>query len=156
VNDKVPCMAVYRGRSTWSLGDSRMPTSHQLFVSILITAMLVACGRNAATSTPHVSNIEILAATLAPLHLSAPALDLDENLKRGDTRFVGFNGFTCVAPGTSDGDAALVGRYGLRCLEGTGDAILGPEHEALLNKANTYAAAYNAELLRRIRSGLIT
>jgi hypothetical protein len=83
-------------------------------------------------------------------------MDLEANLKRGDRRFVGLNGYTCTAPGVGDDDAKLVTQFGLRCFEGTSDAIEGANHSALLGKAAKYAREYHVELLRRIHARLVT
>ena len=147
-------MAAYRGRSTWTLGDSRMTTLHRLAASGLIAAILVACAPSASDSTPHGKNAALLATTLGSLHLSDPTVDLDANLKRGDVRFVGVYGFSCVAPGVEE--EAATSRYGINCLAGTSDAIESTEHAALIQRARDYAERYNSELQRRRRAGLIT
>jgi hypothetical protein len=59
-----------------------------------------------------------------------------------------------MVPGTDDrGDAALVQQHGYRAIEGTSDAILGPEHHRLVDKAHEYARQYNSMLLSYLRSG---
>jgi hypothetical protein len=103
------------------------------------------------------NNAVVLAATLAKLNLENPLKDLDANLKRGDKRFIGVNGYTCDAPGAADADQGIVNspRFGLNCLDGTSDVAGSEEHFRLIQTATEYAVAYNKELLRRIHSGLV-
>lgn len=86
--------------------------------------------RNDSTAT--------LSRTLATLNLSDPFADLELNLKRGDHRFIGINGYTCMAPGIADTEYQLLRRFGLRW-----------------EKASAYAREYNLELYRRIKKGLV-
>lgn len=100
---------------------------------------------------------EVLMATLATLNLADPVADLDANLAKQDKRFIGINGYTCDAPGISNDDYQLVHSsiYGLKCLEGTSDAIQSDADGALLLRADAYAKTYNLELRRRVRAGLV-
>jgi hypothetical protein len=124
----------------------------------LLTLTSLAAASNVVFAGPMGGgpNTTALATVLASLNLARPAVDLDANLKRGDKRFIGFNGYTCIAPGVDDDDATLLRHFGVRCLVGTSDAIEGTDHAALLGKAAKYAREYNAELLRRIHAGLVT
>ena len=133
-----------------------MPSGRILFALLLLVALAVACDATSSGSRPGGGNTATLAHTLALLNLSNPSTDLDANLLRNDRRFVGVYGITCSAPGLSDRDAPLLTNYGINCLAGTSDADEGPEHLSLIEKAHGYAESYNTELLRRIRSGLIT
>jgi hypothetical protein len=106
---------------------------------------------------PQRNNAVVLAATLAKLNLENPLKDLSANLKRGDKRFIGVNGYTCDAPGVTDADQRIVNspKFGLNCLDGTSDVVGSDEHFRLIQKATDYAMAYNRELLRRIHAGLV-
>jgi hypothetical protein len=120
-----------------------------LFLGV-VAVLLAAVGCN--VSTPETSRLE---ATLSQLSLDHPTADLDKNVRGGDKRFIGVNGFVCGAPGLSGDSNRLIGRYGIHCLEGTSDVVEGSRHKELILQATRYAEAYNTELLRRIRSGLV-
>jgi outer membrane lipoprotein LolB len=129
------------------------------FLGVILVAFgVVSSGCNSASDQGKAvgSNTRALAATLASLNLADPAADLDVHLKSGDIRFIGINGYTCTAPGVADADTDVVSRHGMRCLEGTSDAIENSEHASLVQKASKYAMEYNSELIRRIRSGSIS
>jgi hypothetical protein len=92
--------------------------------------------------------------TLSHLSLATPVADLDQNLASGDKRFVCVRGVTSYAPGVDDA-SELPGRYGMRCLDGTSDALENADHEKLMDSATSYARVYNSELNRRIRLGIV-
>jgi hypothetical protein len=117
-------------------------------VAIAAVLLTYGCGR----PTPQTDNLR---ATLKGLALDSPAADLDRNLRGGDKRFIGINGYTCVAPGVAEDDVILQ-THGVHCLEGTSDALEGSKHRELVREAEGYARAYNAELLHRIRAGAVT
>ena len=125
-------------------------------ILLSLSAVAGACGPASDQSAQTPTQATVLARTLASLNLLNPVIDLDANLKRGERRFVGINGYVCTAPGVEEEDAQLLRHYGMKCLEGTSDMIEGDEHESLIRKAEKYAREYNGELKRRIRSGLVT
>jgi hypothetical protein len=92
--------------------------------------------------------------TLSHVSLETPIVDLDRYLALGDKRFVCVRGYTSIAPGVDDA-SDLTERYGMRCLDGTSDGIESAEHEKLMASAYRYARIYNAELIRRIRLGIV-
>ena len=102
------------------------------------------------------SQICELTKTLASLNLENPIADLDRNLGVGNRSFVGISGYSCYAPGTDKAPEPQSERFGTKCLRGTSDVVEGDVHLALIDKATSYARAYNVELLRRIRAGLIS
>jgi hypothetical protein len=91
-----------------------------------------------------------LRVTLQSLNLRHPDQDLEAALKSGDHRFVCVYGITEKAPGVEELDNAALQRQGMRCLEGTSDAVESPAHDELIRQAISYARDYNVELLRRI------
>lgn len=141
------------------------------FVTIVtVSLLIIACGHKEASPTVKVTDdcpfrsdkgkagpgtLQLLA-TLSKMNLANPIADLDSNLSSGDRRFIGLNSYACAEPGIGDGDHEVVDRFHTRCLEGTGDVIEGNLHWALTDAATAYALKYNTELLRRIRSGIVT
>jgi hypothetical protein len=111
----------------------------------------------ASDQEPQRNNAVVLAATLAKLNLENPLEDLRTNLKRGDKRFIGINGYTCDAPGVIDADQKIVNspKFGLNCLDGTSDVVGSEDHFRLIQKATDYAIIYNKELLQRIHAGSV-
>jgi hypothetical protein len=122
---------------------------------ISIMAFFASAAAPASDHDPQPNNAVVLAATLAKLNLGSPVKDLNASLKRGDKRFIGINGYTCDAPGVTDADQRFATQFGLNCLDGASDVVGSDEHLALIEKATSYALAYNTELLRRIHAGLI-
>ena len=120
--------------------------------SVLFVALAAACASHAAPAQPASSAVGTLRHTLSELNIDSPREDLRKNRSRGDNRFVGINGFTCLPPGLDDKEIALVRKYGLRCLEGTSDMIEGKEHEKLLSRAIAYATAYNKTLFLELKN----
>jgi hypothetical protein len=107
---------------------------------------------------------KVLAASLRPLNLSDPIKDLDAHLGRGDTKFVGINGYSCSPPGLDQNatgseltaDQRLQESRGVVCIEGTGDVLPADrQYMDLYQTAWKYAETYNLELLGRIRRGQV-
>ena len=113
-----------------------------------MTVVVAGCGAPGDGSAEY----RRLTVTLGSLNVADPAADVDANLKHNDSRFVGINGITCAAPDLLATDSALLKQHGLRCLEGTGDALTSSDYAKLLDQASKYAVRYNAELLRRLRN----
>lgn len=110
----------------------------------VLLAALCACPANAEAP----SKTAILKTTLASLDLANPTNEAERNFAHGDWRLIGVTDYSCMPPGR-EGIALepLARTVGLRCLEGTSDALEGSEHERLDQVARLYAIAYN----RRIR-----
>jgi hypothetical protein len=118
---------------------------------------MLATASVSAADLPTASNIPVLEKTLSALKLDNPTKDLEVNLAHNDRRFVGIYGYTCDAAEVTEAEWKIIhsGKYGMRCLEGTGDIVEGSVHRALIGKATKYAITYNRELLNRIRAGQI-
>jgi outer membrane lipoprotein LolB len=131
---------------------------HSRFVVALLLAFACADAPIALPSdtAPCDSQGCLLTKTLGNLNLGDPIADLEKNLKGEDKRFIGINGYSCVAPGAENAKEPASAKFGIRCLEGTSDLVEGKAHEALIKRAIGYARTYNVELLRRIRAGLVT
>lgn len=141
------------------------------FVAVVtITLLIMACARKETSPIVKVTDdcpyhsdkgrtgpgtLQLLE-TLSKMNLANPIADLDKNLSSGDRRFIGVNSYSCAEPGIVEGDLAAVDRFHAHCLEGTGDVIEGNLHWALTDAATAYALKYNTELLRRIRTGIVT
>jgi hypothetical protein len=125
--------------------------------AILALPFMLATAPVPAADLPAASNIPVLEKTLSALNLDNPTKDLDFNLAHHDRRFVGIYGYTCDAPEVTEAEWKIIhsGKYGMRCLEGTGDVVEGSVHKALIGKATKYAITYNRELLNRIRADQI-
>lgn len=125
---------------------------------ILTLSLLPAFAGAQVVTSPELGSCESqvceLTETLGSLNPEDPIADLENNLSRGDCRFMGINGYSCSAPGADDAEEPWSPKFGRRCLRGTSDVIEGDAHLALINKATKYARVYNIELLRRIRARL--
>ena len=100
------------------------------------------------------SEVATLRTTLSCLNLKDPASDARRNFAHGDLRFVGVRDYSCNAPGREGRELeSLIATHGLRCLDGTTDALEGPEHSTLQRHASTYGIEYNKELASLIQRG---
>ena len=93
------------------------------------------------------SKLKTLRTTVAGLNLADPEADAVRNFSLGDTRFIGIRDVGCHAPGREGielGD--LVKAHGLRCLDGTTDALEDDAHRVLQGKVVQYGIAYNKRL----------
>jgi hypothetical protein len=97
-----------------------------------------------------------LLATLSKLNLTNPVADLDMDLSRGNRRFIGIAHHGCTEPGLADGDREISNRLRTDCLDGTSEVIEGDLQRAMTDAATDYAAKYNTELIRRMRTGEVT
>ena len=116
-----------------------------------IIGLTAACDGNSQLSEQG----RALTATLSQLNLANPVADVEAALARGDTRFIGINGFTCFAPGLETASQPQPGATNLKCLEGTSDVIVQGE-KSLRQSAVQYARTYNRELVVRMDSGRLT
>ena len=84
--------------------------------------------------------------------LENPTRDLENNISHNDYRFLCVYGYTETIPGvTIDKNMSeLKDKYGIRCIDGTTDAIEDDEHLKLMNSVVNYAEEYNTELLRKL------
>jgi len=128
---------------------------------------------NAITVIPEDSKLthpkysQTLAASLRAFNILDPIKDLDANLGRGDSKFVGIYGYSCSAPGldqSSTGpelkltaDQRLEESHGVACIDGTSDALPPDDRQYmdLYRTAWKYAEVYNHELLARIHRGQV-
>ena len=96
-----------------------------------------------------------LAATLSHLNLADPISDLNKNIALDKTYFIGPCEPPGHSPGVAEADEPLVhtAAHGLWCLPGSGDPVTSSDYAKLIDQARAYAAKYNAELVRRNRSG---
>jgi len=79
------------------------------------------------------------------MDLDHPEDDAAKNLARGDTRFLGIQGYSVTFPGTPDHPASykLVQHLGFRVIAGTADKVSGDEHLRLIAIAVQYVGRYN-------------
>jgi hypothetical protein len=127
-----------------------------ILASLALSVLASAYGDQPQRGPPCTSQVCELTETLASLNLANPIADLERNLELGDRRFIAINGYACFAPGAEKAEQPWSPRFGKHCLAGTSDDVEGEAHLALIAKATKYARDYNAELLRRIRAGLVT
>ena len=134
---------------------TRSVPARPYIVAVLAVLMTAGCARQPDLHHRG-GQVETLATELAALNLLEPLSDLNVNVQFGDKRFLCLYGFTTYNPGVPDSQSSVVVKYGQRCLKGTSDVIDGDSHRQMIDKARNYAERYNSELLRRIKSGLVT
>lgn len=121
-----------------------------LMFIVTLSSHSVAYGEEKANT----SNVDILRGIISHLNIKKPESDLANNLKNGDKRFIGINGYTCVVPGITESNSVLVSAYGIHCLRGTSDAIDSFEHAQLMSIAIQYAKQYNKLLINNLSENL--
>ena len=77
------------------------------------------------------------------LKVDAAETDARAAVARGDQRLLAVYGITVEVPGVDTNVATLRQQYGLRILEGTSDAIKGPQDRLFNENARKYAKKYN-------------
>lgn len=72
---------------------------------------------------------------------------------RKDFVLLGVYGYTWLIPGVKESQKfEYREKYGMRLIEGTGDAVLGPEHGRLIGLTTKYAEKYNLYVLSHANS----
>ena len=125
-------------------------------VVLFLAVAFVSCQNQA--SKPEVapadrSIVEILRSELARLDLQDPEDDLQENLAKGDYRFIGIYGYTLFCPGAEELAYGQIEKYGIRPIKGTSDTVASKEHGQLIESATQYAKRYNQALIRKLNRG---
>ena len=86
-----------------------------------------------------------------------PVADAKAAITQKDFRLKGVYGLTLKVPGIEpDRVEELRRRLGVSPIEGTSDAMEGPEHKHLIDMAYKYAEAYNARILQAAPRELLT
>jgi hypothetical protein len=84
---------------------------------------------------------------VAKLNVDTAETDAMAAIAHGNVRLMAVYGFTIEVPGVDESVAKLRQLYGLRMLEGTGDAIKGPQDRLLNENARKYVAQYNQTVI---------
>ena len=88
---------------------------------------------------------------LARLQTAAPEQDFATAWANQNTKFIGVYGFTLTLPGVPENrKPALIDKYGVNPVKGTGDYIEFPQTARLNAVATKYATRYNQLLLRKL------
>lgn len=111
---------------------------------ILLCAFVAACSSSGHSAEHFDAQTMRLRATLSSLNLKDPGADARAHVAQGDLRPVGIYGFTCSIPGPESNLPPP--KVGVRCLDGTSDALESGEHRRLIEAAEVYALAYDQEL----------
>jgi hypothetical protein len=91
----------------------------------------------------------IAASQLRWVEAADPVADARAAITQKDFRLKGVYGLTLRVPGVEpDRVEELRRRLGISPIEGTSDAMEGPEQKPLIDMAYKYAEAYNAQILR--------
>ena len=77
------------------------------------------------------------------LKVDTAELDARAAIAHSDRRLLAVKGITVEVPGVDASVATLREQYGLRILEGTSDAIKGPQDRLINGNARNYAKKYN-------------
>jgi hypothetical protein len=84
---------------------------------------------------------------VAKLKVDAAVADAKAAVARGDRRLLAVYGIALEVPGVDADVATLRQQYGLRILEGTSDAIKGPQDRLFNDNARSYAKRYNNSIV---------
>lgn len=95
----------------------------------------------------------LLRAETKTLNLPNPETDLRTQIAAKSYRFLGVSGYVgCYPHGLTAAQIGLVKKYGIRCIDGTGDVIESEEHGTLMKEVVRYATAYNAALAEHLKA----
>jgi hypothetical protein len=120
---------------------------------ILICISLAACTRT--TNKSATQNVDY--GELRKLRIDHAVSDARESLAAKDTRLLAVRGYTVEVPGVREDVRAIESTCGIRIIEGTSDAIEGPEHQQLIANARAYAEKYNQTIVagKKVATGRI-
>jgi hypothetical protein len=114
----------------------------------LLVALLF-CGAGIVMSADKTTDAYMAVDEVSKLKLDTAGADAEAAIARGDLRLLAVYGITLEVPGTTETPSKLREKYGLRILEGTGDAITGPKDQALNKLARKYARTYNQTIISK-------
>ncbi len=91
-----------------------------------------------------------LSQSLSILEKANPMVDLRTDLRKGDTRFVGYNGVGLYLPGVSEKKMRYVLRRsaGIKMLKGSNDVLTEDLSDRLQKVARLYMEPYNETLMK--------
>jgi hypothetical protein len=105
-----------------------------------------------AQDKPKIEKVELAKQSLSWLKTVAnPEKDLIRSLLKGDTSFVGIQGYSVIVPGVKDYYNRFKSKYKVKIIPGTGDAFSTNEEMELQDKAIAYAEKYNICLLKILK-----
>ncbi|HVS87057.1 MAG TPA: hypothetical protein VHF01_02420 [Candidatus Acidoferrum sp.] len=116
---------------------------------VVIFISLAACTRT--TNKSVVQNVDY--GELRKLRIDHAVSDARESLAAKDIRLLAVRGYTVEVPGVREDVRAIECTYGIRIIEGTSDAIEGPEHQQLIANARAYAEKYNQTIVAGKKGG---
>ena len=111
-----------------------------LIVAVLIPGVAIVAADEKLTDSMKIEQV-------AKLNVDTAETDARAAIAHGDVRLMAVYGFTIEVPGVDESVEKLRQLYGLRMLEGTGDAIKGPQDRLLNENARRYAAKYNQTVI---------
>jgi outer membrane lipoprotein LolB len=109
--------------------------------------ILVACARTDKKAAVQKTDYR----DLRTLKIENAVIDAQRAAKSKDFRLLAIRGYTLEVPGTSEDLQSIKSTYGIREIEGTSDAIEGPEHGRLIDNARRYAEKYNRTIIADFR-----
>ena len=110
-----------------------------------------------AQDKPKIGKVELAKQSLSWLKTVAdPKKDLARSLAKGDTSFVGVQGYMVIVPGVKDYYSRYKNKYKVKIIPGTGDAYSTDEELELQDMAIAYAEKYNLILVKILKGKLKT
>jgi hypothetical protein len=110
-----------------------------LVIGAVALVGLHACGRPSESGA---------VAKLRWVEEADPVLDARTALAHGDDRLLSVNGVALVVPGTDPAkQSSYAAQYGVRAIDGTGDALESQRQATLVKEATEYAVRYNSYML---------
>jgi hypothetical protein len=117
-----------------------------VFFTSLNFILITACGRTYTKSTTQ----NTVYADLRKLKIENAAADARNSVESKDFRLLGVRGYVLEVPGTNKDLQTIKSTYGVREIEGTSDAVEGPQHKALIDNARQYAEKYNQTIIAEV------
>jgi hypothetical protein len=90
-------------------------------------------------------------AELRKLKIENAVQDALKSIESKDYRLLAVRGYALNVPGVSEDVRSIETSYGIKIIEGTSDAIEGPEHKRLNDNARAYAKIYNRTIVDKVK-----
>ncbi|MBZ5643322.1 MAG: hypothetical protein LAO19_11215 [Acidobacteriia bacterium] len=114
-----------------------------IFVAVVNFIFLAAC----SNTPPKMAGSKMDFADLRKLKIENAAADARNSIESKDFRLLAVRGYVLEVPGTSEDIQNIKTTYGLKEIEGTSDAVEGPDHKLLIDNARRYAEKYNQTII---------
>ena len=120
-----------------------------VIVNLLMALLLIQVSD--ASASDNLTDAIMTVDRVAGLKVEMAERDAKAAMAHGDRRLLAVYGITFEVPGTVEAVPILRQKFGLRVLQGTGDALNGSKDKAFNDNARRYAKKYNQTVLSDVQ-----